>query len=259
MDGRVLRLRILIPLFSFLLVLEQLPGGVHFTLVAPYVATLVVVFLVLVMRFAWSLLLILREPKGSPTALRGRRLLSSSGRALVAVLGVVFIAWILPDRAWVKFDRHAWHARDSTTVTWPSAYSVRERMVDDLVTHVLPGLTVQERQDDPRSLRGRQSGTNPVLPAVSAPDHRQCPSRADLRQSGPLRQPRLRQRLSGRGTRERWSNRETVEVKGPRGSQARLTAPRAVAGSCTRSESRQAHVIVALNGGIVGQTPHAPP
>jgi hypothetical protein len=42
------------------------------------------------------------------------------------------------------FDSIAWRAEGSSRSHWPVAYSARERMVDDLLENVLPGLTLQE-------------------------------------------------------------------------------------------------------------------
>jgi hypothetical protein len=140
----LLRLRVLIPLFLLFIVFEQLPGGLSLTLLVPYVAFLVVIVVILAVRLAKSAVHFLRRSRASPAALGAARELSAAARPLLAVIGILVVAWLLPDRAFVKFDRHAWRAEDSTTVNWPSAYSVRERMVNDLVNHVLPGRTVQE-------------------------------------------------------------------------------------------------------------------
>ncbi len=43
-----------------------------------------------------------------------------------------------------EFEAEAWRAEGSSRSRWPFAYSARERMVDDLLENVLPGLSLQE-------------------------------------------------------------------------------------------------------------------
>lgn len=142
--ARFLRLRFVLPGFALLLLPGLLPGGVHLSLALPYLALLVVVLGALAAMLLGSLLGLLRHPEGSERAALARERLSVSGRGLLAFAAVVGLAVLLPGQGKGRFDPDGWHAPGSAEVTWPNARTVRERMVDDLVTSVLPGRTVSE-------------------------------------------------------------------------------------------------------------------